>query len=124
MLLPSTDQRVYGLGDKQLIKIFADILLEDAADLEEQLLQSVSDFLWNYIIEKSMQGEISDTIANAFEKSTTVHSATYGTLDLQGADIFLDELSKSQHDTSAQERLFRKIIKRWVYNIFRSLMQT
>jgi len=67
LLLPGAAKRVYNLQSKQLIKLFARLLLQD----EDEMLEHLE------------QGDVAETISVFFEKSTAVLPGTKSVLTIQ-----------------------------------------
>lgn len=78
LLLPNIDKRLYNLQSKQLVKIFSKVFDTDQDDMLEYL----------------ENGDIAETIAVFFEKSSKCKPAKTSVLTLYEVDEYLDKLSQ------------------------------
>ncbi|VDM48016.1 unnamed protein product [Toxocara canis] len=88
MLIPSTDQRVYNLKEKQLIKSFSNIFGWPPEALTDSFNQT---------------GDVSITIRHYFEKSVEVGRKS--SLSLQDVDRWLDKLTDYTKEDDQQRHL-------------------
>ena len=78
LLLPNSKNRVYNLNSTSFVKLFSKLFKVDQDDMTNYLNQS---------------GEISDTIKNFFEESTSMRPQKTPKLTIQEIDAYLDELT-------------------------------
>lgn len=107
LLLPGAVKRIYNLQSKQLIKLFARLLLQD----EDAMLEHLE------------QGDVAETISVFFEKSVAVSPcATKSVLTIQDVDLFLERLS---HLTREEEQTqhFRSILDKCTCNDLKMIVR-
>ncbi|XP_014598639.1 PREDICTED: DNA ligase 3 isoform X2 [Polistes canadensis] len=107
LLLPqAANKRIYNLQSKQLIKLFARILLQD----EESMLEDLEN------------GDIAETIRIFFDSSTAVTPSAKSLLTIQEVDQFLEHLS---HLTKEEEQInhFNSIIGRCTGNDLKMIIR-
>eukprot|EP01029_Cantina_marsupialis_P019698 TRINITY_DN4580_c0_g1_i1.p1 TRINITY_DN4580_c0_g1~~TRINITY_DN4580_c0_g1_i1.p1 ORF type:complete len:1207 (-),score=475.35 TRINITY_DN4580_c0_g1_i1:263-3883(-) len=80
LILPKQDKRVYGLKDKQMVKVFSALFGEDADDLQQHLNQS---------------GDVSLTVKEFFMKGKRYKPRKMTEMTLKEVDELLDELTKT-----------------------------
>lgn len=73
LLLPGAVKRIYNLQSKQLIKLFARLLLQD----EDAMLEHLE------------QGDVAETISVFFENSVSVSPCTASVLTIQDVSLIL-----------------------------------
>uniref|UniRef100_A0A915B2S5 DNA ligase 3 n=1 Tax=Parascaris univalens TaxID=6257 RepID=A0A915B2S5_PARUN len=88
MLLPSTDQRVFNLKEKQLIKLFSNIFGWSPEELTDSFNQT---------------GDVSITIRQYFEKS--IEDGRKSHLSLQDVDSWLNRLTEYTKEDDQQRHL-------------------
>ncbi|GAB1868521.1 DNA ligase [Camponotus japonicus] len=106
LLLPGAVKRIYNLQSKQLIKLFARLLLQD----EDAMLEHLE------------QGDVAETISVFFENSVSVSPCTTSVLTIQDIDLFLESLS---HLTKEEEQIqhFRSILDRCTSNDLKMIVR-
>ncbi|XP_076393714.1 DNA ligase 3 isoform X2 [Megachile rotundata] len=106
MLLPGVAKRIYNLQSKQLVKLFARLLLQDEDDMLEHL----------------EQGDIAETIRTFFETSVAVKPAEKSVLTMQEVDQFLERLSFLTREED-QINHFKSIISRCTTNDLKMIIR-
>ncbi|XP_014471668.1 PREDICTED: DNA ligase 3 [Dinoponera quadriceps] len=106
LLLPGAVKRIYNLQSKQLIKLFARLLLQD----EDSMLEHLE------------QGDIAETISVFFENSVAVSPCAKSVLTIQDVDLFLEELS---YLTKEEEQIqhFRSVIDKCTANDLKMIVR-
>ncbi|XP_070172675.1 DNA ligase 3 isoform X2 [Polyergus mexicanus] len=106
LLLPGAVKRIYNLQSKQLIKLFARMLLQD----EDAMLEHLE------------QGDVAETIGVFFENSDVVSPCTASLLTIQDVDLFLEGLSRL---TKEEEQIqhFRSILDRCTSNDLKMIVR-
>ncbi|XP_067217037.1 DNA ligase 3 isoform X2 [Linepithema humile] len=106
LLLPGAVKRIYNLQSKQLIKLFARLLLQD----EDEMLEHLE------------QGDVAETISVFFENSSVVSPCAKSTLTIQDVDLFLERLS---HLTKEEEQIqhFRFILDKCTFNDLKMIIR-
>ncbi|XP_076290360.1 DNA ligase 3 [Lasioglossum baleicum] len=106
MLLPTAEKRIYNLQNKQLVKLFSRILLQDENEMLDHLAQ----------------GDVAETIRLFFEKSVVSNPARSSVLTLQEVDQFLAKLSTlTKEDEQTQH--FRSIVSRCTCNDLKMIIR-
>ncbi|XP_076647437.1 DNA ligase 3 isoform X2 [Halictus rubicundus] len=106
MLLPGAEKRIYNLQNKQLVKLFSRILLQD----EDEMLEHLE------------QGDVAETIRLFFEKSVVAKPARSSDLTLQEVDQFLAKLSTlTKEDEQTQH--FRSTVSRCTCNDLKMIIR-
>ena len=105
LLLPGAVKRVYNLQSKQLIKLFARVLLQD----EDEMLEHLE------------QGDVAETIRLFFERSV-LKPARQSVLTIQQVDEFLEKLSFLTKEDE-QVRHFRSIVPRCTASDMRTIVR-
>ncbi|XP_011866733.1 PREDICTED: DNA ligase 3 isoform X2 [Vollenhovia emeryi] len=106
MLLPGAVKRIYNLQSKQLIKLFARLLLQD----EDAMLEHLE------------QGDVAETISVFFENSAAVSPCAASVLTIQDVDLFLENLSRL---TKEEEQIqhFRSILDKCTINDLKMIVR-
>ncbi|EFN89653.1 DNA ligase 3 [Harpegnathos saltator] len=106
LLLPGAVKRIYNLQSKQLIKLFARLLLQD----EDSMLEHLE------------QGDVAETISVFFENSVAVSPCAKSVLTIQDVDLFLERLS---HLTKEEEQIqhFRTVIDKCTANDLKMIVR-
>ncbi|XP_072763231.1 DNA ligase 3 isoform X2 [Anoplolepis gracilipes] len=106
LLLPGAVKRIYNLQSKQLIKLFARLLLQD----EDAMLEHLE------------QGDVAETISVFFENSDAVSPCTASVLTIQDVDLFLERLSRL---TKEEEQIqhFRSILDKCTSNDLKMIVR-
>lgn len=99
LLLPGVVKTVYNLNNKQLVKLYSQIL---GTDLQE-------------MVDDLDQGDVAETIRVAFEKSQLVMPTKKSTLSLPEVDALLTKLSQFTKEED-QQRVLTKIAIRCTSN--------
>ncbi|XP_036142769.1 DNA ligase 3 [Monomorium pharaonis] len=106
LLLPGAVKRIYNLQSKQLIKLFARLLLED----EDAMLEHLE------------QGDVAETISAFFENSTALSPCAASVLTIQDVDLFLENLSRlTKEDEQIQH--FRSILDKCTANDLKMIVR-
>lgn len=87
LLIPSVIRRIYNLGNKQIIKVFARVFNIDHQRMTTDL----------------QSGDVAETVVKYFEKSKTIKPATSSTLTIKQIDKFLEDLSKFTQESQQQK---------------------
>ncbi|XP_011338328.1 DNA ligase 3 isoform X3 [Ooceraea biroi] len=106
LLLPGAVKRIYNLQSKQLIKLFARLLLQD----EDTMLEHLE------------QGDVAGTISVFFEKSVAVSPCTKSALTIQDVDLFLERLSRLTREEE-QIQHFRSILDKCTCNDLKMIVR-
>ncbi|XP_032688093.1 DNA ligase 3 isoform X2 [Odontomachus brunneus] len=106
LLLPGAVKRIYNLQSKQLIKLFARLLLQDE----------------NSMLEHLEQGDVAETISVFFENSVAVSPCAKSMLTIQDVDLFLERLS---YLTKEEEQIqhFRSVIDKCTANDLKMIIR-
>jgi DNA ligase 3 len=96
LLIPKEQKRVYNLQDKQIVKIFTTIFKADHQEMTDDVGET---------------GDVSETVANFFDKSRKVKPVDESTMTLQEIDKFLEVLSGLTQEQQ-QVKHFESIIKK------------
>ncbi|XP_071565842.1 DNA ligase 3 [Temnothorax nylanderi] len=106
LLLPGAVKRIYNLQSKQLIKLFARLLLQD----EDAMLEHLE------------QGDVAETISVFFENSAAVSPCAASVLTIQDVDLFLENLSRL---TKEEEQIqhFRSILDKCTANDLKMIVR-
>ncbi|KMQ89797.1 dna ligase 3, partial [Lasius niger] len=106
LLLPGAVKRIYNLQSKQLIKLFARLLVQD----EDAMLEHLE------------QGDVAETISVFFENSTAVLPCNVSVLTIHDVDLFLERLSRL---TKEEEQIqhFRSILDRCTSNDLKMIVR-
>ncbi|XP_018313454.1 DNA ligase 3 [Mycetomoellerius zeteki] len=106
LLLPGAVKRIYNLQSKQLIKLFARLLLQD----EDAMLEHLE------------QGDVAETISVFFENSATASPCAASVLTIQDVDLFLENLSCL---TKEEEQIqhFRSILDKCTANDLKMIVR-
>ncbi|KAL6424114.1 hypothetical protein ACFW04_009769 [Cataglyphis niger] len=106
LLLPGAVKRIYNLQSKQLIKLFARMLLQD----EDAMLEHLE------------QGDVAETISMFFENSDAMSPCTASVLMIQDVDLFLEGLSRL---TKEEEQIqhFRSILDKCTSNDLKMIVR-
>ncbi|XP_076632497.1 DNA ligase 3 [Colletes latitarsis] len=106
LLLPGAVQRVYNLRNKQLVKLFSRLLLQD----EDEMLEHLE------------KGDVSETIRLFYEKSVVYVPPHRSVLTIQEVDEFLNKLSfLTKEDEQTQH--FRSIVPRCTANDLKMIIR-
>ncbi|XP_043252498.1 DNA ligase 3 [Colletes gigas] len=106
LLLPGVVLRVYNLQNKQLVKLFSRLLLQD----EDEMLEHLD------------KGDVSETIRLFYEKSVVYKPPHRSLLTIQEVDEFLNKLSfLTKEDEQTQH--FRSIISRCTANDLKMIIR-
>ena len=106
LLLPGVVKRVYNMQSKQMVKVFSRIF---GCSLEEMM-------------EDLEKGDISETIAEFYESSSTVRPPKKSSLTIHEVDDFLSELSQQTREDT-QEFLLRKVVAKCKVNDLRMFVR-
>ena len=106
LLLPGSIKRIYNLQNKQLVKLFSNILQQDLDEMVTDL----------------EQGDVSETIFKFFESSDFCPPAKKSTLTVQEVDKFLDNLSQLTREED-QFKVLEKIAKRSTGNDLKAIIR-
>ncbi|XP_018353062.1 PREDICTED: DNA ligase 3 [Trachymyrmex septentrionalis] len=106
LLLPGAVKRIYNLQSKQLIKLFARLLLHD----EDAMLEHLE------------QGDVAETISVFFENSAAASPCAASLLTIQDVDLFLENLSRL---TKEEEQIqhFRSILDKCTANDLKMIIR-
>ncbi|XP_012058666.1 PREDICTED: DNA ligase 3 [Atta cephalotes] len=106
LLLPGAVKRIYNLQSKQLIKLFARLLLQD----EDAMLEHLE------------QGDVAETISVFFENSAAASPCAASVLTIQDVDLFLKNLSRL---TKEEEQIqhFRSILDKCTANDLKMIIR-
>lgn len=106
LLLPGAVKRIYNLQSKQLIKLFARLLLQD----EDAMLEHLE------------QGDVAETISVFFENSAAASPCAASVLTIQDVDLFLENLSRL---TKEEEQIqhFRSILNKCTANDLKMIVR-
>ncbi|XP_018399416.1 PREDICTED: DNA ligase 3 [Cyphomyrmex costatus] len=106
LLLPGAVKRIYNLQSKQLIKLFARLLLQD----EDAMLVHLE------------QGDVAETISVFFENSAAASPCAASALTIQDVDLFLENLSFL---TKEEEQIqhFRSILDKCTANDLKMIVR-
>ncbi|KAG5347662.1 DNLI3 ligase, partial [Acromyrmex charruanus] len=106
LLLPGAMKRIYNLQSKQLIKLFARLLLQD----EDAMLEHLE------------QGDVAETISVFFEDSAAASPCAASVLTIQDVDLFLENLSRL---TKEEEQIqhFRSILDKCTANDLKMIVR-
>ncbi|XP_011168982.2 DNA ligase 3 [Solenopsis invicta] len=106
LLLPGAVKRIYNLQSKQLIKLFARLLVQD----EDEMLEHLE------------QGDVAETISVFFESSVAVSPCAASVLTIQDVDLFLENLSRL---TKEEEQIqhFRSILNKCTANDLKMIIR-
>jgi len=95
LLIPGVVKRVYNMQSKQMIKIFSRIF----HCVEDEMLEDLE------------KGDVSETVATFFSRSSKLCPKETPTLMLHQVDEFLDHLSQQTREEE-QQRILEKVVKR------------